>query len=687
MEKLWGLDLQALLAMVAILLGLSIAAQVLQEIYKFLTASKSRAYKLTLRDFLGSLQSSGDDEESWADKLYDRSGSAAAAESLFLRGPLQFGWKANWKGDKKKARLLPLDKQTLLNALDDTAPDWKRKAITALKKEAELQKGRPAAPSPIVRGLIDEAWKEYQAEDDGPWKVFDFLGRWGAVKTPLPEKAAFERALAAAAEADRAAVLADEAEGKAKQAAVIAEAKEDEAVKAAGGPGAGEAEASEAKAAIEAKAEAEAAAATAKAEAQDAASRAEAAEAALASHQPVCATEIDAAHLLKGYYHEFLPDRAKVEDRFEQLNANFQHSYSRRNLRQTFLLAMLLAVGLNLPFSTIYQQAKSLTPEEATALANSLAQLYDKHSGTDGGAATGAERVGPDSGRTGEETPATPTGEESGDETPPVEPVDQPGGGDGGGDGREGGTSVGGGVGSNDEDDDTSKRDDEEFEELIAELREPLEALLELDKKREEKELAKLIKAIEGTLGQFAALQPVSKQRQQAYAEDQPWLCEPYKPFGRFADLKRSDNGQLADLCGPLASFVEATSDEEAPDQDLEEYFADIVVALREPVGKFVEAREADGKPESEGLVNDVRQALAELLDERADRGKLLTRGVDQIATLWYTDRGRIPTFLANCLITALLISFGAPFWHRLSQALLGAKKATGTWSGNAEVE
>jgi hypothetical protein len=31
--------------------------------------------------------------------------------------------------------------------------------------------------------------------------------------------------------------------------------------------------------------------------------------------------------------------------------------------------------------------------------------------------------------------------------------------------------------------------------------------------------------------------------------------------------------------------------------------------------------------------------------------------------------------FLGNCLVTALLISFGAPFWHRLSEALLAVRK------------
>ncbi len=559
MDRIWGLDLDALLAMAAILLGLSIAAQVLQEIYKFLTASKARMYKLALRDFLGS----------WASDLYERKDgkeeTPASMESLFLRGPFQFGWQAVW-GERKKARLLPLDKQTLLDSLDDTAPEWEGAAIAALKQEVELQKGKPEESSPILRGLINEAWKEYQGEESAPWKIFDFLDRWEAVKPPPPSTTQLE----------------------------------------------------------DAKTEADP-------------------DAAREALKPKPTGKVDAARLLEGFYREFQSSRTEVETRFEQFNANFEHSYARRNLRQTFLLALVLAVVLNLPFSAIYRQASSLTPEEAASLADSLVELYEKRS--DGGEVETPmverkdeeprEEV-PAPAATAEESPETPA---EGRDLAPEEAAQEA---------AEGGDAK-----------DADAAEDEKLSDLVEELRGPLEELLELDRRKEKEALAKLMEELEDPLAAFTALKPFHQEEQL--------------------------DALLERLGEPLTRFVERTSDKQARETDREQYLEKLKKTLKEPIEGFIQQVKEGDEPKTELLVAKLRHEIGDLLDARAGRGKVLTRGVRQIATLWREDKSDLATFLVNCLITALLISFGAPFWHRLSKALVSVKKPTRTEVDNPE--
>ncbi len=529
MENLWGLDLDALLAMAAILLGLSIAAQVLQEIYKYVTASKARMYKMALGDFIG---------QDRVEKLYDERpdaepDKAADIESLFLRGPFQFGWK-----DKKKARLLPLEKENLLNALEDTAPAWNRKAIEVLKKEAELQQGAPAKPSPILLGLIAEAWKGYWAEETGPSETFDFLERWGAVSKPVPP-----------------------------------------------------------------------------------------------ALEPKPADTVDASRLLEGYYQEFLRERDRVETRFEQFNANFEHAYSRRNLRQTLLLALVLAVGLNLPFTELYRQAKGLTPEEAAALADSLAELYEKSrpaATPDTAAAAGAAVSEPvaDPVEAGAAVPAVPAEQEAA----------------GGDAGDVSGDATAGGAGG--ETGDPAAAADPRLAELITELREPLEKILELDRKREEKALTALMKELSAPLAEFAAVEP--------------------------ADRQQELDSLMTELNEPLAKFLESPwLTEEDRQEDLER----LLTELREPIAELVDEGEALDEARLAELQGELRGRVASFLDDKAGRRKLFSRGKDQLLALWQEDRSAIPAFLANCLITALLISFGAPFWHRASQALAGVAR------------
>ena len=97
--------LTTLIALAAMFLGLAVLVQIVQEIYKFLTSSKSRAYLKSVNDALGPLA---------RDALRsDRS------PQMKVRGPLQlFGFRrTGW--------LLPMNAGELENALVATAPPWR----------------------------------------------------------------------------------------------------------------------------------------------------------------------------------------------------------------------------------------------------------------------------------------------------------------------------------------------------------------------------------------------------------------------------------------------------------------------------------------------------------------------------------------------------------------------------------
>lgn len=268
-----GFTLEALIGLAGIFMGLAIAVQVLQEIYKYVTWSKARAYRIALRDFLGD----------WVDKAY----GCEALRSMYVRGPFElvksfFRKLLNLKRKKSAAAgLLPLTKEDLLHAVDRTAPDWVRDVIDVLKKERDLQQGTSAPPSPVLGELIDDVWTRY-ACDTPARKTFDFLVKWKV--TGQPKKG---------------------------------------------------------------------------------------------SKKPL-RKSCDAARVLEAFYQRYVPERAKVNEEFEQFTANFEHTYQRRNFRQTLMLATLLSLLLGLPFSALYNEARSLAPEEAIRVTQSLSELHDE---------------------------------------------------------------------------------------------------------------------------------------------------------------------------------------------------------------------------------------------------------------------------------------------------------------------
>ena len=121
--------LTPLLAMTAWFLGLSILVQVLQEMWKFITSSKSRAFEEALSDFLGPFVI----------------GRLRQDPLLAVRGPFQF------KRVGIAGRILPLNADDLVGSLEKSAPEWQRLLKRALDFEAAVQMSGPAPPSPALR--------------------------------------------------------------------------------------------------------------------------------------------------------------------------------------------------------------------------------------------------------------------------------------------------------------------------------------------------------------------------------------------------------------------------------------------------------------------------------------------------------------------------------------------------------
>lgn len=131
--------LTTMLSLAAALLGLSLLVQVIQEVYKYLTSSRSRSYERVLVDFLGphALQ-------------LKRLG---CLPDLQARGPFQFLRR------RPTGRLEPMDRETLIVALERTAAPWIQRALQALQLEVASQQGVPGSPSP--------AWEQFLRELHG----------------------------------------------------------------------------------------------------------------------------------------------------------------------------------------------------------------------------------------------------------------------------------------------------------------------------------------------------------------------------------------------------------------------------------------------------------------------------------------------------------------------------------------
>lgn len=115
MELLDQSLIQLIIGISAAILALSIFVQILEELYKYLTSSSSRAYTRVLQDFLGSLGR--------------RLSSAPEFGSFRVRGPFE------WLRKYHTGRLLPLNKDDLGKALTKTLPLWVQRTLSHIELE------------------------------------------------------------------------------------------------------------------------------------------------------------------------------------------------------------------------------------------------------------------------------------------------------------------------------------------------------------------------------------------------------------------------------------------------------------------------------------------------------------------------------------------------------------------------
>jgi hypothetical protein len=126
--------LSTIIAIAAAFLALSLLVQVIQELYKHLTSSRSRAYVNALTDFLGP----------HARQLVQ----PGKIPDLQVRGPFQFLRR------RPTGHLEPMDKDDLIVALERTAAPWIQRALSSLRLEAGLAKATEWKLSPSFNQFL-----------------------------------------------------------------------------------------------------------------------------------------------------------------------------------------------------------------------------------------------------------------------------------------------------------------------------------------------------------------------------------------------------------------------------------------------------------------------------------------------------------------------------------------------------
>lgn len=270
--------LSTLLALAAAMLALSVLVQIVQEVYKYLTSSKERSYTNALLDFLGP----------WSSQLLQ----PGRVMKLQIRGPLQ------WFRFRPNQRLLPMQHDELISALETTAPVWVKRTLEWLKLEVGFQKSGASIPSPTWRNFLTELGAVEKGAP-GFWSAYEvsqFLVQYGHRIAPPERKST-------------------DSEGT-ERLGVIS----------------------------------------------------------FSEARPFNAAEILAAFRLK-----FLPHILRADKHFEQMQTNFQFQYERRNLRQTFVIALVVALMFNLSLQRLYRYAAAVSPAEASALAETSLNLYQEY--------------------------------------------------------------------------------------------------------------------------------------------------------------------------------------------------------------------------------------------------------------------------------------------------------------------
>jgi hypothetical protein len=276
--------ISTLLALAATFLLLAVLVQIIQEFYKFLTSSKSRAYTIVLKDFLGP----------WANELL----RPGAFPNTQLRGPFQ------WVRLRPKGKTLPMEKQDLVAAMEGTSPMWVQRILSQLNIEVDMQAGKPDAPSASWSELLKQLGNVERGASGfmTASEIAGFLETWEHVwdRPDLDEQRTVRK---------RGVATANNAGRLVKVGEVTAPDR------------------------------------------------------------------IDAERTLKAFRRRFLSHVDAVADRFPVLEDNYEYAYQRRNMRHSFMIALLVALACNLPFEQLYLKASGLSVEQATKLAEQALAL------------------------------------------------------------------------------------------------------------------------------------------------------------------------------------------------------------------------------------------------------------------------------------------------------------------------
>lgn len=256
--------LDIFLAFSAIIVSLSIIIQTLQEIYKYLTNSKSKAFSKAMYDYMGT--------------LFDKIIQAPNIQDTKGRGPFQiFNFRP-------KDYIAPITKSQFEEALHSTLPTWKKILREKLIAESKLQNGTSALESVEWKLFVDQLTQAeaYSSNKSYFKEVIDFMKEWNLI-VDNPNK--------------------------------ILEI--------------------------------------------------------LDKNYILNSDTFDANQILKAFEIRFLEDHKYYLENYSHFYEKFTEQYKRRNFRQSFVIALLFCLVLNLPIQEVVKAAKSLKYEDALKILNS----------------------------------------------------------------------------------------------------------------------------------------------------------------------------------------------------------------------------------------------------------------------------------------------------------------------------
>jgi hypothetical protein len=92
---------------------------------------------------------------------------------------------------------------------------------------------------------------------------------------------------------------------------------------------------------------------------------------------------LDIARLEVAARRKFLPHVEKAKADFPLIERNMEYAYRRRNMRQTFVIALVVALVMSYPVQRLYDSASALTDEQAVAMTQQALDIFEKEAELD----------------------------------------------------------------------------------------------------------------------------------------------------------------------------------------------------------------------------------------------------------------------------------------------------------------